>query len=172
MISLYNKFYNCHRINHENQSAERMGFPIMFPVTMHREKRKVKPWIVIRSLRNRCVHICLLDVDDKKKKGTQKKNMMETSLFQKDNESSDPNTLTVDNPDLSFEHETQAIAINNFIGDNKPSAGGFGPVYKGTLANAKEIAVKRLSKGFVQDLEKFTNKVIVILKLQDPNLVR
>ncbi|KAI3967217.1 hypothetical protein MKW92_007016 [Papaver armeniacum] len=116
-----------------------------------------------------CTYLCWRWMTTQK--GKQKKDM-ETSLFQKD-ESSDPNMLTADNPDLNFfKYETLNIATNNFIGANKLGAGGFGPVYKGTLADGQEIAVKRLSKGSVQGLEEFTNEVIVILKLQHRNLVR
>ncbi|KAI3947954.1 hypothetical protein MKW98_028034, partial [Papaver atlanticum] len=57
--------------------------------------------------------------------------MMETSLFQKDNESSDPNMLTADNPDLNFlKYETLAIVTNNFIGSNKLGARVCGPAHK------------------------------------------
>ncbi|KAE8703213.1 Detected protein of confused Function [Hibiscus syriacus] len=50
--------------------------------------------------------------------------------------------------------------------------GGFGPVYKGTLANGQEIAVKRLSKSSGQGLNEFKNEVNLIAKLQNRNLVR
>ncbi|XVE52860.1 hypothetical protein DITRI_Ditri02bG0158300 [Diplodiscus trichospermus] len=50
--------------------------------------------------------------------------------------------------------------------------GGFGPVYRGTLRDGKEIAVKRLSRGSGQGLEEFMNEVVVISKLQHRNLVR
>ncbi|TYI95951.1 hypothetical protein E1A91_D01G035100v1 [Gossypium mustelinum] len=50
--------------------------------------------------------------------------------------------------------------------------GGFGPVYRGTLDDGKEIAVKRLLKASGQGLEEFMNEVLVISKLQHRNLVR
>ncbi|TYI23122.1 hypothetical protein ES332_A06G141900v1 [Gossypium tomentosum] len=50
--------------------------------------------------------------------------------------------------------------------------GGFGPVYKGTLADGKEIAVKKLSRTSGQGLLDFKNEVMLIAKLQHRNLVR
>ncbi|KAL6343059.1 hypothetical protein AAG906_017871 [Vitis piasezkii] len=60
----------------------------------------------------------------------------------------------------------------HFSNDNKLGEGGFGPVYKGTLSDGKEIAVKRLSKTSGQGLQEFKNEVILIAKLQHRNLVR
>ncbi|KAI4333769.1 hypothetical protein L6164_018535 [Bauhinia variegata] len=44
-----------------------------------------------------------------------------------------------------FEFVTIANATNGFT--NKLGEGGFGRVYRGTLANGQEIAVKRLSRS-------------------------
>ncbi|MCL7047830.1 hypothetical protein MKW94_002407, partial [Papaver nudicaule] len=75
-----------------------------------------------------CTYLCWRWMTTRK--GKQKKDV-EISLFQKDNESSDPNMLTADNPDLKFfKFESLAIATNNYGGANKLGAGGFGPVYK------------------------------------------
>ncbi|RWR88315.1 Protein kinase domain-containing protein [Cinnamomum micranthum f. kanehirae] len=63
-------------------------------------------------------------------------------------------------------------ATNNFSSENKLGEGGFGVVYKGTLPNGREVAVKRLSNGSKQGLNEFTNEVIYIAKLQHKNLVR
>ncbi|XP_065859917.1 G-type lectin S-receptor-like serine/threonine-protein kinase At4g27290 [Euphorbia lathyris] len=63
-------------------------------------------------------------------------------------------------------------ATNKFSMDNKLGEGGFGPVYKGILADGQEIAVKRLSKSSGQGLHEFKNEVILIAKLQHRNLVR
>ncbi|XP_034685315.1 cysteine-rich receptor-like protein kinase 19 [Vitis riparia] len=63
-------------------------------------------------------------------------------------------------------------ATQHFSNDNKLGEGGFGPVYKGTLSDGKEIAVKRLSKTSGQGLQEFKNEVILIAKLQHRNLVR
>ncbi|PPD82705.1 hypothetical protein GOBAR_DD20371 [Gossypium barbadense] len=71
-----------------------------------------------------------------------------------------------------FNFEELATATNNFHPEKKLGQGGFGPVYKGTLDDGKEIAVKRLSKASGQGLEEFMNEVVVISKLQHRNLVR
>ncbi|KAG5020579.1 hypothetical protein JHK87_016434 [Glycine soja] len=63
-------------------------------------------------------------------------------------------------------------ATRNFSSENKLGEGGFGPVYKGTLIDGKEIAVKRLSKKSVQGLDEFKNEVALIAKLQHRNLVK
>ncbi|KAK8501908.1 hypothetical protein V6N12_019647 [Hibiscus sabdariffa] len=46
----------------------------------------------------------------------------------------------------SIQLDTLHAATNHFSHENKLGEGGFGPVYKGTLADGKEIAVKRLSR--------------------------
>ncbi|XP_019419842.1 PREDICTED: G-type lectin S-receptor-like serine/threonine-protein kinase At1g11330 isoform X2 [Lupinus angustifolius] len=71
-----------------------------------------------------------------------------------------------------YKFDKLAMATNNFHLTNKLGEGGFGPVYKGTLEDGQEIAVKRLSRASGQGLEEFMNEVIVISKLQHLNLVR
>ncbi|XVF31200.1 hypothetical protein REPUB_Repub16aG0125000 [Reevesia pubescens] len=63
-------------------------------------------------------------------------------------------------------------ATQHFSDENKLGEGGFGPVYKGMLADGREIAVKRLSKTSGQGLREFKNEVTVIARLQHKNLVR
>ncbi|CAL5408472.1 unnamed protein product [Camellia sinensis] len=67
---------------------------------------------------------------------------------------------------------TLSAATDNFSASNKFGQGGFGPVYKGQLLDGREVAVKRLSSCSEQGLDKFTNEVLLILKLQHKNLVR
>ncbi|KHG15795.1 G-type lectin S-receptor-like serine/threonine-protein kinase SD1-1 [Gossypium arboreum] len=71
-----------------------------------------------------------------------------------------------------FEFGTIAQATDSFSFMNKLGQGGFGPVYKGTLANGQDIAVKRLSKSSGQGPNEFKNEVKLIAKLQHRNLVR
>ncbi|GKV50499.1 hypothetical protein SLEP1_g57202 [Rubroshorea leprosula] len=73
-------------------------------------------------------------------------------------------------PLLKFEE--LATATKTFNLANQLGQGGFGPVYRGTLQNGQEIAVKRLSSTSGQGLEEFLNEVFVISKLQHRNLVR
>ncbi|KAL7213437.1 hypothetical protein ACSBR2_016043 [Camellia fascicularis] len=63
-------------------------------------------------------------------------------------------------------------ATKHFSEENKLGQGGFGPVYKGILPDAKEIAVKRLSRTSGQGLQEFKNEGTLIARLQHGNLVR
>ncbi|KAL3519602.1 hypothetical protein ACH5RR_017751 [Cinchona calisaya] len=71
-----------------------------------------------------------------------------------------------------FGLSTISDATDQFAFSNKIGQGGFGPVYKGELANGLEIAVKRLSQNSGQGVREFKNEVILIAKLQHRNLVR
>ncbi|KAL0452590.1 UNVERIFIED_CONTAM: G-type lectin S-receptor-like serine/threonine-protein kinase [Sesamum latifolium] len=71
-----------------------------------------------------------------------------------------------------FKFEILADATDRFSDANKLGKGGFGHVYKGELANGREIAVKRLSEASGQGIHEFMNEVVLISKLQHRNLVR
>ncbi|KAL9297888.1 hypothetical protein ACSQ67_023784 [Phaseolus vulgaris] len=71
-----------------------------------------------------------------------------------------------------FDLATISNATNNFSIDNKLGEGGFGPVYKGTMLDGQEIAVKRLSRSSGQGSKEFKNEVILCAKLQHRNLVK
>ncbi|KAK1368445.1 Cysteine-rich receptor-like protein kinase 29 [Heracleum sosnowskyi] len=73
---------------------------------------------------------------------------------------------------LQYDFGTIEVATNYFSDSNKLGQGGFGAVYKGTLQNGQEIAVKRLSRGSSQGQPEFINEVILVAKLQHRNLVR
>ncbi|RDY03966.1 G-type lectin S-receptor-like serine/threonine-protein kinase, partial [Mucuna pruriens] len=76
----------------------------------------------------------------------------------------------MDLPTVDF--STMAKATNNFSSRNKLGEGGFGPVYKGTLIDGQEVAIKRNSKISDQGLEQFKNEVVLTAKLQHRNLVK
>ncbi|XP_068643365.1 cysteine-rich receptor-like protein kinase 10 [Aristolochia californica] len=76
-----------------------------------------------------------------------------------------------DSWDLIFELETLEIATDNFSEENLLGHGGFGPVYKGRLANGQEIAVKKLSVDSRQGHEEFMNEVKFLVRVQHRNLV-
>ncbi|XP_052726832.1 G-type lectin S-receptor-like serine/threonine-protein kinase At4g27290 [Vigna angularis] len=65
-----------------------------------------------------------------------------------------------------------SVATNGFSEDNKLGEGGFGTVYKGTLPNGRDIAIKRLSTSSSQGIKEFKNEVILCAKLQHRNLVK
>ncbi|XP_035544319.1 cysteine-rich receptor-like protein kinase 10 isoform X2 [Juglans regia] len=73
---------------------------------------------------------------------------------------------------LQFDFSTIEAATNKFSENSKLGEGGFGVVYKGTLSNGQEIAVKRLSKRSGQGAEQFKNEVVLVAKLQHRNLAR
>lgn len=67
---------------------------------------------------------------------------------------------------------TLRAATGGFAENNKLGEGGFGAVYKGTLPDGDEIAVKRLSKSSTQGVGELTNELALVAKLQHKNLVR
>ncbi|XP_042383038.1 G-type lectin S-receptor-like serine/threonine-protein kinase At4g27290 [Zingiber officinale] len=73
---------------------------------------------------------------------------------------------------LLFDLEAIRIATDNFSDGNKLGEGGFGPVYKGTLANGEHVAVKRLSRSSGQGLDELKNEVFLVAKLRHRNLVK
>ncbi|XP_028788795.1 putative receptor-like protein kinase At4g00960 [Neltuma alba] len=73
---------------------------------------------------------------------------------------------------LQFDLETVRLATNNFSHENKLGEGGFGEVFKGSLPNGQDIAVKRLSLSSRQGVEEFKNEVVLVANLQHRNLVR
>ncbi|KMZ70048.1 S-locus receptor kinase (SRK) [Zostera marina] len=86
---------------------------------------------------------------------------------------------TSHNQNLKWKDEVSLFSItvissatNNFSSDNKIGQGGFGSVYKGTMEDGMDVAVKRLSKCSGEGLDEFMNEVVVIAKLQHKNLVR
>ncbi|KAI3944061.1 hypothetical protein MKW92_036288 [Papaver armeniacum] len=73
---------------------------------------------------------------------------------------------------LQIDFNTIKLVTNNFSDNNKLGEGGFGSVYKGTLENGQEIAVKRLSRYSGHGGEEFKNEVMLVAELQHENLVR
>ncbi|XP_051215527.1 cysteine-rich receptor-like protein kinase 6 [Lolium perenne] len=67
---------------------------------------------------------------------------------------------------------TLRSATGDFAEINKLGEGGFGAVYKGTLPNGEEIAVKRLSRSSTQGVEELKNELALVAKLKHKNLVR
>ncbi|KAJ3674889.1 hypothetical protein LUZ60_005505 [Juncus effusus] len=71
-----------------------------------------------------------------------------------------------------FDSTTLKNATDNFSETNKLGKGGFGPVYKGTLSDGQEIAVKLLSGSSGQGTKEFKNEVDLLAKLKHKNLVQ
>ncbi|PKU60974.1 cysteine-rich receptor-like protein kinase 2 [Dendrobium catenatum] len=73
---------------------------------------------------------------------------------------------------LSFKYEDLCQATDNFSQNNKLGQGGYGSVYKGTLPDGREIAVKRLFFNTRQWVDQFFNEVTLINQVQHKNLVK
>ncbi|XP_074267393.1 cysteine-rich receptor-like protein kinase 15 [Silene latifolia] len=73
---------------------------------------------------------------------------------------------------LLYTMETLQTATNGFSNENKLGQGGFGTVYKGTLPNGEEVAVKRMSRISRQGAQEFKNEILLVAKLRHKNLAR
>lgn len=72
---------------------------------------------------------------------------------------------------MMIDISTLRAATNDFADSNKLGEGGFGAVYKGTLPDGEEIAVKRMSKSSTQGVEELKNELALVAKLKHKNLV-
>ncbi|CAI0394968.1 unnamed protein product [Linum tenue] len=89
------------------------------------------------------------------------------SLFAGETEDKNPRMVAVPYSSAQLEKATNDFSIENKVGQ-----GGYGPVYKGVLADGGEIAVKKLSINSSQGDEEFKNEVMLTAQLQHVNLVR
>lgn len=88
--------------------------------------------------------------------------------------SNDVNKLvkTLHDSSLNFKYSTIEKATGSFDDANKLGQGGFGTVYKGVLADGREIAVKRLFYNNRHRAADFYNEVNIISSVEHKNLVR
>ncbi|XP_021670434.2 cysteine-rich receptor-like protein kinase 46 isoform X2 [Hevea brasiliensis] len=73
---------------------------------------------------------------------------------------------------LQFKHATILKATENFQEVHRLGEGGYGEVYKGTLADGREIAVKRLYASRDSQIREICNEMDIISSAQHKNLVR
>ncbi|XP_074270051.1 cysteine-rich receptor-like protein kinase 8 [Silene latifolia] len=73
---------------------------------------------------------------------------------------------------LLYDMTTLRTATNDFLNENKLGEGGYGSVYKGTLSNGEEVAVKRLSRRSRKGAQEFKNEILLVAKLHHKNLAR
>lgn len=79
---------------------------------------------------------------------------------------------TLNDSSLNFKFSTLEKATGFFDNANKLGQGGFGTVYKGVLADGREIAVKRLFFNNRHRAADFYNEVNIISSVEHKNLVR
>uniref|UniRef100_A0A453KT05 non-specific serine/threonine protein kinase n=1 Tax=Aegilops tauschii subsp. strangulata TaxID=200361 RepID=A0A453KT05_AEGTS len=71
----------------------------------------------------------------------------------------------------AFRYEALAAATRNFSEKQKLGQGGFGPVYRGQLADGRDVAVKRLGAGSRQGAREFKNEANLLSRVQHRNVV-
>ncbi|CAH9112046.1 unnamed protein product [Cuscuta europaea] len=71
----------------------------------------------------------------------------------------------------SFTYSELKEATNNFCQVSKIGRGGFGIVYKGTLRNGLQVAVKALAAESKQGVREFCTEIETISNVKHPNLV-
>ncbi|XP_027913632.1 cysteine-rich receptor-like protein kinase 2 [Vigna unguiculata] len=79
---------------------------------------------------------------------------------------------SLQNKSLNFKYSTLDKATGSFHENNKLGQGGFGTVYKGVLADGREIAIKRLYFNNRHRAADFYNEVNIISSVEHKNLVR
>ncbi|KAL5723862.1 Cell division control protein 2 [Ranunculus cassubicifolius] len=79
---------------------------------------------------------------------------------------------TIFKSNLNFKYSTLEYATGSFDITNKLGQGGFGTVYKGVLADGREVAIKRLFVNNRHRAGDFYNEVNLISSLEHKNLVR
>ncbi|GKV09585.1 hypothetical protein SLEP1_g21063 [Rubroshorea leprosula] len=71
----------------------------------------------------------------------------------------------------SFTYGELALATNNFDVFTQIGQGGYGKVYRGTLANGTIVAVKRAQQGSLQGEKEFLTEIQLLSRLHHRNLV-
>ncbi|KAF8026883.1 hypothetical protein BT93_F3393 [Corymbia citriodora subsp. variegata] len=84
----------------------------------------------------------------------------------------DQEFLGMDARPYTFSYAELKAATDDFNPNNKLGEGGFGPVFKGTLDDGREIAVKQLSVSSHQGKNQFMTEIAIISAVQHRNLVK
>ncbi|KAG0612459.1 hypothetical protein M758_6G029400 [Ceratodon purpureus] len=71
-----------------------------------------------------------------------------------------------------FAYSELQKATRDFHPENKLGEGGFGAVYKGTLADGSVVAVKQLLTKAQQNMDDFLNEVVLLTTVKHRNLVK
>ncbi|WCJ28452.1 Leucine-rich repeat transmembrane protein kinase [Euphorbia peplus] len=73
---------------------------------------------------------------------------------------------------ITFSYSELKTATKDFSPSNQLGEGGYGPVYKGTLSDGREVAVKQLSLASHQGKDQFITEIATISAVQHRNLVK
>ncbi|KAL7130612.1 hypothetical protein ABFS83_13G146000 [Erythranthe nasuta] len=84
----------------------------------------------------------------------------------------DEELLGVETRPYTYSYAELRSATDDFSTANKLGEGGFGPVYKGTLEDGREVAVKKLSVASRQGKNQFVAEIITISSVLHRNLVK
>ncbi|KAL0328652.1 UNVERIFIED_CONTAM: putative LRR receptor-like serine/threonine-protein kinase [Sesamum calycinum] len=84
----------------------------------------------------------------------------------------DEEFLGIDVRPYTFTYAELRTATDDFNLANKLGEGGFGPVYKGTLADGRVVAVKQLSAASHQGKSQFLAEIATVSAVQHRNLVK
>ncbi|GER48103.1 leucine-rich repeat receptor-like protein kinase [Striga asiatica] len=84
----------------------------------------------------------------------------------------DQELLGIETRPYTFGYAELRAATDGFSPCNKLGEGGFGPVYKGTLADGRVVAVKQLSMASHQGKCEFVAEIAIISAVQHRNLVK
>ncbi|KAL0407103.1 UNVERIFIED_CONTAM: putative LRR receptor-like serine/threonine-protein kinase [Sesamum latifolium] len=84
----------------------------------------------------------------------------------------DEEFLGIDVRTYTFTYAELRTATDDFNLANKLGEGGFGPVYKGTLADGRVVAVKQLSAASHQGKRQFLAEIATVSAVQHRNLVK
>ncbi|XP_059075583.1 cysteine-rich receptor-like protein kinase 44 isoform X2 [Cryptomeria japonica] len=95
-----------------------------------------------------------------------------STTSKKRQEFSDESGLLMQEHQFAFSLKVLAEATGDFHDDNKLGEGGFGDVYKGTIKDGNEIAVKKLSTNSLQGKKEFLNEVKLVDNVQHRNLTK
>ncbi|KAH7434357.1 hypothetical protein KP509_06G014200 [Ceratopteris richardii] len=71
----------------------------------------------------------------------------------------------------SFTYDEMTKATNNFESSAEVGSGGYGKVYKGTLADGTIVAIKRAQEGSMQGTREFFNEIELLSRIHHRNLV-
>ncbi|KAK9215431.1 hypothetical protein WN944_007436 [Citrus x changshan-huyou] len=182
-------FYNDTLIASPTPAPAQTPSPVLLPppspgsVTSSKGKGRKATWIAIGTTISTISVFILLGsfVWYRRRRNKEKKAINQRELYTREGRTEDDYSYDILGGETQGDsHQELPIfplglaleATKHFSHENKLGEGGFGPVYKGILADGKEIAVKRLSRSSGQGLQEFKNEVTLIAKLQHKNLVR